>query len=441
MPYVIENDPDGGVPPAITAFNQLLAGFFMAVPRAAQPDYVAFNFDDADTTGPCFSPPGRQGGRQTISGARNCSVARLLHEMGHAMGLSHEQERTDRSSWVTVDLSIVDPTLAYNYDPNIAAGELGSYDFSSIMHYGPTGFTTTGANIMETIPPGIDIGPGPAYSRGDLDGLHRLYGIFGNAIVVDTFPSGLTVIVDGVTRVTPATFNWPMGSTHTLDVPAGAQTLGGVVHVFGRWSSDLAATLAASQVVTVAPGPGTLAKPSQYPAVSLYIANFVRMKPVTLGTQGNRAGVGGHGRRESTARARGRRERHLLSRAAAFHAHPHSECGRRLRALERHALLRYRDVHPIHAADARAARVVRQHPGVHLQRVLRRLPVRHREGPRPVRRHPRDLGERRARLGHGFRSACRTTPRTPRRRGPRARVPRSRCPRRCFPTRPAYGSC
>src|SRR5205085_7446111 len=28
IPYVIENDPDNGVPAAITAFNQLLTGFF-----------------------------------------------------------------------------------------------------------------------------------------------------------------------------------------------------------------------------------------------------------------------------------------------------------------------------------------------------------------------------------------------------------------------------
>ena len=293
LPYVIENDPDGGVPPAIVEFNLQLAGFARAVARGAEPDYVAFNFDSADTTGPCFSSVGRVGGRQAIAGARNCSVARLLHEMGHALGLYHEQERTDRLKWVTVAFDLVDPWLAYNYVQNLGAGDIGSYDYGAIMHYGPMGFTKTGANILETIPPGIDIGPSGVYSRGDLDSLHRLYGLFDPAIVVDTYPSGLTVLVDGVSRTTPATVNWPLGSTHTLAVPAGAQVLGGVVHVFARWSSDSAGTLASSQTITVAPGAGTLTQPSQYPATSLYTANFVRMKAVTLGTQGNQAGVGG----------------------------------------------------------------------------------------------------------------------------------------------------
>ena len=76
IPYVIENDPDAGVPPAIAAFNQQLAGFARAVPRAAEADYVAFSFDASDTTGPCFSSIGRVGGRQLIGGSRPHQVGR-----------------------------------------------------------------------------------------------------------------------------------------------------------------------------------------------------------------------------------------------------------------------------------------------------------------------------------------------------------------------------
>jgi hypothetical protein len=293
MPYVIESDPDAGVPPAIAAFNQQLAGFARALPRTTQADYVAFAFDANDTTGPCYSSIGRVGGRQLIAGARNCSVGRLVHEMGHAMGLFHEQERSDSSRWVTIDIAGVDPSLAYNYVPAVNTRDLGSYDYGSIMHYGATGFSKTGGIVMESIPPGIPFGQRDGYSRADLDALQRLYGVFDPSIVVDSFPSGLTVIVDGISTVAPATFNWPLGSTHTLDVPAGAQALAGTVHAFARWSSDAQGSLATRQSITIAPGEGTLTQPGHIPATSVYTANFVRMKAVRFGTSGNRAGVGG----------------------------------------------------------------------------------------------------------------------------------------------------
>lgn len=293
VPYVVESDPEGRVPAAIEEFNREAAGMFRAVPRTAEADYVAFTFDADDKTGPCFSSIGRVGGRQIIGGASNCVVGRLVHEIGHALGLFHEQERADYARWITIDLAAVDPELAHNYVPAVNTRDLGPYDFGSIMHYGPSGFTKFGANTMETIPPGIPIGQRDGYSRGDINGLQRLYGMFDSTIVVDTFPSGLAVIVDGASRVAPASFNWTLGSTHTLEVAANAQTLDGVVHRFARWSSDTAGTLATRQTITVSPGAGTLTEPAAYPAVSVYTANFVRMKEVRITTSGNRTGVGG----------------------------------------------------------------------------------------------------------------------------------------------------
>ena len=291
IPYVVEEDPQGRVPPAIDAFNQLMAGMFRAVPRTTQSDYVAFAF--TTDTGPCFSNVGRIGGRQVIGGARNCAVGTLLHEIGHALGLFHEQERGDRRDWITLDLAAVDPEFASNYVGVANQRDICCYDYGSIMHYAATGFTKFGGLVMESVPPGIPFGQRAGYSRGDIDTLKRLYGLFDATIVVDTFPSGLAVIVDGVSRVTPASFTWPMGSTHTLDVPAGSQTLDGEVHVFARWSSDAGRTLAPRQTITINPGTGTVTEPAAFPAVSVYTANFARMKEVRLNTSGNRAGVGG----------------------------------------------------------------------------------------------------------------------------------------------------
>lgn len=290
--YAVENDPSQRVPATIAAFNQQLAGMFRAVPRTTESDYVAFNFDPSNTTS-CSSSIGRIGGRQQITGSPNCSTGALLHEIGHALGMYHEQTRSDLATWITVDVGAVDPSFAGNYRESVNQRDLGSYDYGSLMHYGATGFTKFGFPVMDSVPPGIGIGQRDGYSRGDIDALKRLYGLFDSTIVIDTFPRGLTIVVDGATRVAPAEFSWPIGSTHTLDVPTGAQVLDGVAHVFARWSNDAAGTLATRHTITVGAGAGSITEPTAFPAVNVYTANFVRMKEVRLATSGSRTGIDG----------------------------------------------------------------------------------------------------------------------------------------------------
>mmetsp|Transcript_38317 Transcript_38317/g.90049 ORF Transcript_38317/g.90049 Transcript_38317/m.90049 type:complete len:750 (-) Transcript_38317:32-2281(-) len=67
------------------------------------------------------------------------------HELNHALGMLHEQSRTDRDSFVTVEKSNIDATM---YDANFAVNHdayTGSpYDVLSIMHYDPYAFSETG---------------------------------------------------------------------------------------------------------------------------------------------------------------------------------------------------------------------------------------------------------------------------------------------------------
>jgi len=53
---------------------------------------------------------------------------------------------------------------------------------------------------------------------------------------ISTNPSGLQIIVDGVSFTSPKTFNWSPGSSHTLAVssPLGGST--GIRHLFSSWS-------------------------------------------------------------------------------------------------------------------------------------------------------------------------------------------------------------
>lgn len=110
------------------------------VPRTTEPDYIVFKNGNG-----CWSFIGRIRGPQDISLGTGCETRAAIHELGHALGLWHEQTRADRDKYVKVLWQNIEPTQVCNFAQNTRdTSDIGTYDFSSIMHYGYWGFSKNG---------------------------------------------------------------------------------------------------------------------------------------------------------------------------------------------------------------------------------------------------------------------------------------------------------
>ncbi len=209
------------------------------VERADQEGYVEFR-----RRAGCSANVGFRGRRQYVWLSRFCSLGTVQHEIGHALGLWHEQTRVDRDEYIAIDEDHLDRVSGVRNIVPLALppgnGVSPAYDYGSIMHYGATAFSKTGMPGIETIPPGMPIGQRSALSVGDIDAIVRLYGGPPPTTTITTNPVGLPIVVDGETFTAPHAFDWERGSTHVIGVPQQHNDPedDDVRYLFGRWSDD-----------------------------------------------------------------------------------------------------------------------------------------------------------------------------------------------------------
>lgn len=141
--------------------------------RTEYEDFISFIPADGKT---CASHVGRTGGMQTINLSPRCNTMNTVHEIGHALGLWHEQSRSDRDSYIQILWDNIEEAYRYNFNQHLSNGrDFGEYDYQSIMHYGPHAFSKNGEPTIVPLTDGVEIGQRNHLSRKDIAAINAMY--------------------------------------------------------------------------------------------------------------------------------------------------------------------------------------------------------------------------------------------------------------------------
>nr|BAI68374.1 hatching enzyme [Esox americanus] len=176
VPYVIGDEYSSDQVETIIMAMQSFHGktCIRFIPRAQESAYLQI-----ESRGGCFSSMGRVGEKQILSlAAYSCIQHGIIrHELLHALGFYHEHTRSDRDKYIRINWDYVADYASDNFQKQDTNNLNTPYDYSSVMHYDKTAFSTDLAK--ETITPipdeSVRIGQRKEMSDIDILRINKLY--------------------------------------------------------------------------------------------------------------------------------------------------------------------------------------------------------------------------------------------------------------------------
>jgi len=104
--------------------------------RSGEANYIHIQDSTANN-----SEVGMAGGQQIINIVSWGTKFRIVHELGHSLGFYHEQSRSDRDSYITINWANITSGKEGNFEIRDDSSHYGPYDFDSVMHYAQCDFT------------------------------------------------------------------------------------------------------------------------------------------------------------------------------------------------------------------------------------------------------------------------------------------------------------
>jgi hypothetical protein len=184
VPFVIQNGfhPQARqfIVSAIDHWNR--NSFIQLRPRVNETNFVKFVPVRTKT---CSSPVGRQNTADEnailLDVLATCGTGRVIHEIGHIVGLHHEHQRNDRDDHIHVDFNNVDPNFVRNFDfastlSGFDAQDWGPFDWDSVMLGSSKDFSRNGLPTMVRRSDGSQFtGQRTRLSLGDQSGVAEMY--------------------------------------------------------------------------------------------------------------------------------------------------------------------------------------------------------------------------------------------------------------------------